>query len=211
MKGLTSGSVVVVVVDVRRLRGSEALWFARIFNSDALIQRWASTRGMVMHESRAGKDAETKKLTTKEVEETGRRFVVRELERRGAIDVAYHKEGRRTLLRASDARRTRRVTIRVKTKSRANWQASTDDIGAAGRVDDSWFWVLVDLAIGDAGPAKYFVMPDRWIRNCIKEHHASWLASHGGVRPVSPGSEHVAIEREEVEQWRGSWEVLKIF
>ena len=165
-----------------------------------------------MHKGRVRNDVDPRKLTTKEVEEAGRRFVVRELERRGAVDVAHYKEGRRTLLRASDSRRTRRVTIRVKTKSRANWQASTDDIASAGRPDDnSRFWVLVDLAMGDTGSAKYFVMPDRWIRNCIKEHHAWWLASHGGERPVTPGSKHVAIEPQEVEEWRDAWDVLGIF
>lgn len=150
-------------------------------------------------------------MTRQEVGEKGRRSVAYELQRRGAVDVTQYKKGRQTELRASNARRTRTVVIRVKTKTRGNWHANISEGASAGeRVDSDRYWVLVDLG-PSGGAARYFVIPEQRIRRHIKEHYDWWLEIHGGRRPVTPGSPHVAIVPAAVAEWRDSWEVLGIF
>ena len=150
-------------------------------------------------------------MTTHEVAEIGRRAVFAELERRGGADVTHYKVGRQIELRASKVERTRTVAIRVKTKTRGNWHASITEAASAGQqVDRQRFWVLVDLD-ASGGVAKFFVMPDDWIRRCLKDHYDWWLEIHGGERPVTPGSPPVAIEPEEVAQWQDAWGELGIF
>jgi hypothetical protein len=153
-------------------------------------------------------------MTNREIAEMGRRSVADERQRRGAFDVTHYKKGRQTELRASDMGRTRTVIIRVKTKTRGNWHATINESASAGerdRTDNDRFWVLVDLGPTGAGPTKYFVMPDGWIRRHIKEHYDWWLEIHGGRRPVTPGSPHVAIEPQAIEEWQDAWNVLGIF
>jgi len=153
---------------------------------------------------------QTRGLTNQETAEKGRRSVANELQRRGAVDVTHYKQGWQIELRASDVGRTRTVTIRVKTKTRGNWHASVAEGASAGeRSDNERFWVLVDLGPRGGGPPKYFVM-EGWIRGHIRKHYDWWLEIHGGRRPVTPGSPHVAIEPKAVERWRDAWEELGI-
>jgi hypothetical protein len=70
--------------------------------------------------------------------------------------------------------------------------------------------VLVDLGPGGGGPTNYFVMPEGWIRRHIRKHYDWWLEIHGGRRPVTPGSPHVAIEPKAVDEWRDACEELRI-
>jgi hypothetical protein len=144
--------------------------------------------------------------------QAGRHFVAAELERRNATDVTFFQKERQIDVRASNALRTPTVTIRVKTKTRGNWHASLKDGAARGlATSDQDFWVLVDLGPGGQQPPKFYVMPDRWIREHIDEHHAWWLSIHGGQRPVNPASPHVAIEPAAVAQWQDRWDLLGIF
>jgi hypothetical protein len=144
--------------------------------------------------------------------EAGRQFVVAELERRHAADVTFFKKDRQTEIRASNARRTRTVTIRVKTKTSGNWHANLKE-GASRGLATSYhdFWVLVDLGPDGRHGPKFFVMPDRWTREHIDRHHEWWLSIHGGQRPVNPASPHVAIEPAAVAEWQDRWDLLGIF
>lgn len=153
------------------------------------------------------------KLSRHQVGEHGRSLVVSELEQRGASGVRLQRSGRCTELVASDRTKARTVTARVKTKSQGNWHTTTAE-GASSpqRGDNDRFWVLVDLGVKGAGTSPaYFVMPDQWLRNHITKHHAWWLEIHGGTRPVTPSSQHVAIEPAAVEHWRDRWDVLGMF
>jgi hypothetical protein len=72
------------------------------------------------------------------------------------------------------------------------------------------FWILVDL--GERGTAPtYYVMPEWWIEHDIYRAHQEYLASHGGTRPVTPGSGHHQITRSRIEAWQDRWDILGIF
>jgi hypothetical protein len=139
----------------------------------------------------------------------GRQCVAAELERRGARGVRVVKNGRKTELQAMSTDGSRTVTIRVKAKTRGNWQASTAEIDAPARIPGARFAVLVDRERGPS--SQFFVMPDDWLKDHTREHYEWWLRIHGGHRPVSPNSTHVAIEPEAVQKWHDRWDVLGIF
>ena len=139
-------------------------------------------------------------------------MVVAELKRRQAVDVTFFKKDRQTDLRASNARRTRTVTIRVNTKTSGNWHANLK-VGASRGLASSYhdFWVLVARGPDGRRRPKSFVMPDCWIREHIDPHHDWWPSIHGGQRPVNPASPHVAIEPAAVAEWQDRWDLLGIF
>ena len=180
-------------------------------------QAYSRLRGCAVSKSRgrAGDENDlsvTGRTNPHQTAQAGRRVVVAELQRRDATDVTFLQKERQIDVRASNAARTRTVTIRVKTKTRGNWHASVKDGAARGLAASKQdFWVLVDLGPGGQQLPKFFVMPGRWIREHIDEHYAWWLSIHGGQRPVNPASPHVAIEPSAVAQWQDRWDVLGIF
>ena len=69
--------------------------------------------------------------------------------------------------------------------------------------------VVHDGQRGADGPG-FFVVPDWWMCNYVHDEFEAHLRSHGGQRPVNPGSTHCAIHPGDVELWRDRWDQLGI-
>jgi hypothetical protein len=67
--------------------------------------------------------------------------------------------------------------------------------------------VFVDLG----GAPRYWIVPDRWIRNDIHEAHQQYLNKHGGHRAENHSSKHHAIDESRLENWQNKWDILGIF
>lgn len=150
------------------------------------------------------------KLTPVQVGRAGEFFLAAEIHRRGGYAVTFAGNMPGIDVIASDASHTRQVTIQVRTRTSGTWHARVPrDAEPTLPVDDeSAFWAFVDLST--ELPA-YYLVPRWWIRNDIHEVYAALLARHGGVRPVTPESNHHAIPLARIEQWRDRWDVLRIF
>ena len=72
-------------------------------------------------------------------------------------------------------------------------------------VNDAAAMIFVDLT-SDA--SDFYIAPAQWVRDDVKRHHDSWLASKGGVRPRNPESGHHAVELDHIRQWHQRWDVL---
>ena len=99
--------------------------------------------------------------------------------------------------------------LRVKSRASGDWQIkSTEGRECSEPVEEHDFWVLVDLT--DSQP-NYYIMPDWWIRSNIYEHHHKWLQSHGGIRPITPESDHHRVTLDRIQKWKDRWDILKLF
>jgi hypothetical protein len=105
--------------------------------------------------------------------------------------------GRRTRLKVDG--RTAQVNSRRQPGS--PWQFNVD----RPVVDDAVAVIFVDLT-GDA--PDFYIAPAQWVRDDVKDHHAAWLRSKGGVRPRNPESDHTGVELERIRQWHQRWDVL---
>lgn len=116
---------------------------------------------------------------------------------------------------ACNQNQSRTVHIQVKTKRGGrSWHSSI--IGSkpmkrpATPLDETDFWVFVDLGKLDASP-QYWVVLDWWIRNDIYRTHKTYVDSHGGKRARNPDSTHHAIDERRLKDWPGRWDILGIF
>ncbi|MBI4314430.1 MAG: hypothetical protein HY679_00720, partial [Chloroflexi bacterium] len=140
---------------------------------------------------------------------------VAELNKRGAYAVAFAGNMPKVDLMACNQDQSRTVHIQVKTRSAGRaWQGS---IRAGKRMkspatplDETVFWVLVDLGDVDT-PPRYWVVPDWWIRNDIYRAHKAYLGKHGGKRARNPKATHHAIDERRLKDWQGRWDILGIF
>ena len=141
----------------------------------------------------------------------GEHFGAAELNRRGAYAVTFAGNMPKVDILASNIDGTRTVRIQVKTRRSGTWHSSIH-AGRRSRPtrDETSFWVFVDLA-DDSGSPTYYVVPDWWMRNNIYKVHREYLAKHGGRRKVNPKSEHHGIDLRRIAQWKGRWDLLKIF
>lgn len=141
----------------------------------------------------------------------GRCYVLAELQRRGAREIATTGNVRNFRIRASKRDSSGTVYIRVKAKRVGDWQCSSNEgkPGKKPKSPETIFWIFVD--IGTKKHPEFWIVPDWWIRNDIYETHQDWLRSHGGTRPVTPESTHHAIRKERIEEWKDRWEILGIF
>jgi hypothetical protein len=145
---------------------------------------------------------------THQVARAGERLVAAELHRRGAT-YAVTSAGNRRRIEATDAARTRTVTLRVRTSSDGQrWQVSTTD----GRpreepTEEDHFWVFVALT---AQP-EFYVVPEWRVENDIYESTRAYKAKHGGQRPRTPHSTHSLHELSRIERWRDRWDLLGLF
>lgn len=149
-------------------------------------------------------------MNSYEVNREGRKKVEAELRRRGATSVISIKS-RKSLLQATNSDYSRTVEIYVKTKRKGNWHTRSEEAKPADAQMDlgreSKFWVFVALS----NPPRYWIVPDRWIRNDIHEAHQRYLDKHGGHRPLNNSSNHHSIDESRIEKWQERWEVLGIF
>ena len=149
-------------------------------------------------------------MSNQQVNAEGKRKVEAELLKRGAGSVFYHR-GRKSILKAANSDRSRTVELRIKTKRKGNWHTTSDEAKQAGNpqnwAEETTFWVFVDME----GDARYWIVPDLWLRNDIYEAHQQYLSKHGGRRPKNDKSNHHSIEESRVEEWQDKWEILGIF
>jgi hypothetical protein len=138
------------------------------------------------------------------VNERAQAEVAVELERHGITDVRQAREMNRRVLKG-EAPNGRTLTFIVKSKTSGTWQASTND-GDPEKSSSNFYWVFVDL--GSRPNPSFFVVPDRWIREDIREHHDEYLAKHGGARAMGGASTHHAIQPRRIEEWRDRWDLL---
>lgn len=152
------------------------------------------------------------KLKTHQVGQAGEHYVAAELHRRGAYAVTFSGNMPDIDIFASDVARDRTVSIQVKTKTAGTWQTSTK----RGRerkenVDETDFWVFVDIGKNPDRRPDYFVVPRWWIENSIFTRHKAYLDRADGQRVRSPDSTHHAIPASVVREWQERWDVLGIF
>lgn len=100
----------------------------------------------------------------------------------------------------------RSVLVAVRARTTGTWQtnASLGVPAPADRPGDA-FWILVDLG---ASPNEFYVVPEWWMLDDIHTHHQRYLASHGGTRAHNPKSDHHAIAKGRVSEWRDRWNLL---
>jgi len=151
------------------------------------------------------------KLNTQQVRRVGEHFVAGELHRRGAHAVTVSDDTGATEILASDVTRTRTVSIHVKTKTTGTWQTTIRRGRPRGEdVNETEFWVFVDIGRDPDTRPHYFVVPAWWIENSIQVEHETYLREHGGQRARSPDSTHHAVPASRIEEWRERWELLGI-
>lgn len=149
---------------------------------------------------------------TQQVARAGEHFVAAELNKRGAFAVTFAGNMPKIDLIACNQDQSCTIHIQVKTKrSGRAWQTSI--VGSEPmepRIDETNFWVFVDL--GDlSAPPRYWVTPDWWIRDNIYKTHMAYLERHGGTRARNPDSTHHAIDETRLREWQGRWDILDIF
>lgn len=88
-----------------------------------------------------------------------------------------------------------RRIIRLSSKGSGDWQVSTRDHERLKKADH--YWALVD--VGTKGP-QVVVIPEDAVRETLAREHREFLASHGGVRPMTPGSTHQALRSPTVDR-----------
>jgi hypothetical protein len=121
------------------------------------------------------------------------------------VDEELH--GRSASFRVWNESGDHQVRLRVRTRKSGDWHASLAERDP--RRDErgvETFWVFVDLSVEDK--ARYFIVPEWWMRRDIHHHHEGYLIRHGGVRPEVPESDHHAIEPYRVTKWENEWQLL---
>jgi hypothetical protein len=151
-------------------------------------------------------------MNSRELNQEGRKKVEAELVRRGAASVTSATRGtRRVYLLAGDARGSRTVELRIKTKQKGSWQTTIEEAKPADKPPDAAnvkaFWIFVDFS----GELRYWIVPDWWIRNDIHQAHQQYLERHEGHRAKNDDATHHSIEESRLQRWQNKWEILDIF
>lgn len=137
-------------------------------------------------------------------------LVEKEITKKGAKAVQIQGE-KKHLLKASSLDNTHRITIRVKSRASGDFQISTREARKGNEPQEvKEYWILVDLTVSQTEP-DFYIMPDWWIRNNIYTYYQNWLKSHGGVRPVTPQSDHHRVTLDRIVKWKDRWDILGIF
>lgn len=150
--------------------------------------------------------------SNQQVARAGEYFVGAELNKRGAFAVTFAGNMPKIDLIACNQDQSRTIHIQVKTKRGGRtWHSSiVDSQPMSPPIDETNFWVFVDLGDLDKNP-RYWVVPDWWIRDNIYATHQAYLARHGGTRPRNSDSKHHAINESRLEEWQGRWDILGLF
>ena len=150
------------------------------------------------------------KMNPQQVGRAGELYVAAEIHRRGGYAVTFAGNMPSIDMLACDITKSRRISIQVKTRSAGSWHAHFGRDAAQCSEDpaEASFWIFVDLS---SEHPEYFVAPRWWVRNNIWEIHTTYLArwerEHGHPRK----SQHHGIQVNRIEQWRGRWDILRIF
>jgi hypothetical protein len=146
------------------------------------------------------------------VARAGKDLVLGELRRRGASIDERAKLMAPFSIAVTNTDHTRTVYVRVKTKTRDDWQTSIveEKPGPAGdpKAEDH-FWVFVDLGAEDEAP-RFWVAPNGWVLRDIYVHHQKYLEAHGGQRARTLDSTHHAIPEARLDAWQDKWNLLGV-
>lgn len=113
--------------------------------------------------------------------------------------------GRRTEILATTPGSSTNYGIRVLSRTKGDWQTSIAEGALDAPEDPTRVWVLVDFT---QTRARFFVIPEHWIRRDIAGVTEEYFRRHGGTRAENPDSVHHKIETARVEDWRGRWDLL---
>ena len=131
--------------------------------------------------------------------------IVDEIVRRGG-QARIERRGAKKEIIARSPESTRDVVILVRARTRGDWQAQASQ-GREREPEEvsTRFWVMVDLF---ADATNFYVVPEWWIQNDIREKYEAYLAHHGGTRPVNEKSDHAKIETARVQEWLDRWDLI---
>ena len=115
------------------------------------------------------------------------------------------------------------AVVQVKAIAGASWQFKATDFadivmkgrqqivrGAKKEPYPDLMCVLVQVTLADSGvPDRFYVLPWRDLCRAIVDHHITYLAKHGGIRPRKPESMHLQLHPSEIKLWEGKWDILK--
>jgi hypothetical protein len=135
----------------------------------------------------------------------GRKLVSGELVTRGARCVEEFTGLNRRMIRGR-SQTGKQFDLIVKVRRSGTWQVSVTD-GDPSKSAANTYWVFVDVESGHVRP-KFFIVTDIWVREDILHHHTEYLARHGGMRAISPKSNHHALQGKRILQWEDRWDVL---
>jgi Holliday junction resolvase-like predicted endonuclease len=139
----------------------------------------------------------------------GEHYVAAELNRRGAYAVTFAGNMPKIDILASDVYQERTVQIQVKTRRVGTWHTS-DDEGKKlkPRPNETNFWIFVDISKIDE-PPEYYIVPDWWMRNSIKEACDAYFKKKKGK--ITTTSKHHGVDVKRIVKWKDRWDILKIF
>jgi hypothetical protein len=89
--------------------------------------------------------------------------------------------------------------VQVQVAAKGAWQIDDIDKYTSATVEHI---ILVDIT---DGRREFYVCPGDKLRAAVRQRHADFVASKGGVRPRNPHSKHSAIQPEHVHKWRNTW------
>ena len=158
--------------------------------------------------------------SNKIVGQTGEYLVAAELSRRGMIATTFTGNVPYYDIIASDEN-GRHAAIQVKAIRGGSWQFDLRHfcgISFRGRkqilgrkVENPirrLVCVLVVIDKTDKRNDRFFICTWRQLRDLIVVRHKSYLARHGGSRPVSPKSYHTALDIQALRRFAGKWPVI---
>ena len=174
-------------------------------------------------------------MTNQQTALAGKQHVVTELCRRGVEATASSDSQRYNQVVINPVGDQRTIRLRVKTKRArkrsANWQGTLRDgwknivLSDCSKIGDcpddctpslnepvlgkrDYYWVFVSL-LNDGGQS-YYIVPDSHVReHMIRNKHLAYLNKNRGQRPrKNHNSLHLSFDNDEVEKWKGRWDVL---
>ncbi len=149
----------------------------------------------------------------------GEHYVSAELCRRGAYAVAFMGNMPDVDIVATDLNQNHTVYIQVKTrktqrskrerKVTGNWSTNAGQ-GEKPHKDNA-FWVFVSLPPDSEEPLRYHIVPDKCIRDNIKQEHVRhvehWQRNNPGKDPSLRSDIHY-IDESRIRDWEGRWDLL---
>ena len=70
--------------------------------------------------------------------------------------------------------------------------------------------VFVLVLLSPDGVDRFFVLTWKQLRRIIVGRYRRYLAKHGGVRPRAPRSLHVSLPVDDVADYEGSWDTIRL-
>ena len=127
---------------------------------------------------------------------------IREIKRRGGVNVAEHKEGNRKFITFTGLN-GKSYTVVTRSRKVGTWQTSIEyGRPSEENASEDNFWLFVDL---ENRPPKFYPVPLWWISNNIHEKFQMYLSNHGGHRKYNDKSTHHAVQLDRIEAWEHRW------